>query len=168
MTRSPPYMSSSGKPTPQSITIISFPYSRTVQFLPISSRPPRGIIFSFSANLDDNSFQNVHGNAIEAQQAGSRFPQNPTPNRRFLEKTPAMFFSLREARPRLPNARVKPVPGAGEYSITQFREKVYNFFAVFFTDLTEKELHLLAGFAIIAGIVWISVAGRSRKEDVWQ
>ncbi|OLA35247.1 MAG: hypothetical protein BHW31_08615 [Firmicutes bacterium CAG:110_56_8] len=81
-----------------------------------------------------------------------------------------MFFllSLWEARPRLPNARVKPVPGAGTYSITQFREKVYNFFAVFFTDLTEKELHLLAGFAIISGIVWISVAGRSRKEDVWQ
>ena len=52
------------------------------------------------------------------------------------------LLSLWEARPRLPNARVKPVPGAGTYSITQFREKVYNFFCGLFTDLTEKELHL--------------------------
>ena len=50
-------ISSSGKPTPQSMTIISLPYSRTVMFLPISSRPPRGIIFSFSANLKFTPFK---------------------------------------------------------------------------------------------------------------
>ena len=37
---------SSGKPMPQSTTIISFPYSITVMFLPISAIPPRGIILS--------------------------------------------------------------------------------------------------------------------------
>ena len=50
MTRSTPYMSSSGKPRPQSTTIMSLPYSSTVMFLPISFRPPSGMIFSFSAN----------------------------------------------------------------------------------------------------------------------
>ena len=39
------------RPTPQSTTIISRPYSSTVIFLPISSRPPRGIIFNFGAIL---------------------------------------------------------------------------------------------------------------------
>ncbi len=50
MTRSTPYMSSSGKPRPQSTTIMSLPYSSTVMFLPISFKPPSGMIFSFSAN----------------------------------------------------------------------------------------------------------------------
>ena len=43
-------MSSSGKPRPQSTTIMSLPYSSTVMFLPISFKPPSGMIFSFSAN----------------------------------------------------------------------------------------------------------------------
>ena len=39
-------MSSSGKDTPQSITIISSSYSIAVIFFPISPNPPRGIIFN--------------------------------------------------------------------------------------------------------------------------
>ena len=51
MTRSTPGISSSGKPIPQSIIIISLPYSSKVIFFPISLSPPRGmtrsLLFSF-------------------------------------------------------------------------------------------------------------------------
>ena len=42
-----PYISSSGKPRPQSAITMSSPYSYTVIFLPTSPRPPNGIIFNF-------------------------------------------------------------------------------------------------------------------------
>ena len=58
MTRSMPYMSSSGNPRPQSMMMMSLPYSRTVIFLPISLSPPRGMIFNFSAKLYIPLFKN--------------------------------------------------------------------------------------------------------------
>ena len=48
ITKSIPSISSSGKAKPQSTRIMSFSYSNTVIFLPISSNPPNGIIFNFS------------------------------------------------------------------------------------------------------------------------
>lgn len=46
ITISIPYISSSGNDIPQSITIISFPYSRAVMFFPISRIPPKGTTFN--------------------------------------------------------------------------------------------------------------------------
>ena len=46
MTRSMPNISSSGNISPQSITTISSPYSKTYMFLPISPTPPSGMIRS--------------------------------------------------------------------------------------------------------------------------
>src|SRR5262245_58689489 len=43
-TRSIPNISSSGNISPQSMTTMSSPYSKTVMFLPISPTPPRGMI----------------------------------------------------------------------------------------------------------------------------
>ena len=64
-----------GVDTPQSTTIISLPYSKTVIFLPISSSPPRGIIFSFSANLNKISFQisqNIKGSTAQFSKSRQR------------------------------------------------------------------------------------------------
>ena len=47
ITKSTPNMSSPGNSSPQSTSIISSSYSKTVMFLPISCNPPRGIIFRF-------------------------------------------------------------------------------------------------------------------------
>src|SRR3954451_14456403 len=43
-TRSMPNISSSGNISPQSMTTMSSPYSKTNMFLPISPTPPRGMI----------------------------------------------------------------------------------------------------------------------------
>ena len=47
ITKSTPNISSSGNDKPQSTTIISSSYSKTVIFFPTSCSPPSGIIFSF-------------------------------------------------------------------------------------------------------------------------
>src|ERR671925_1453109 len=46
MTRSMPNISSSGNISPQSITTMSSPYSKTYMFLPISPTPPSGMMRS--------------------------------------------------------------------------------------------------------------------------
>ena len=46
MTQSIPSMSSSGNDIPQSTTIMLSSYSKAVIFIPICSRPPRGMILS--------------------------------------------------------------------------------------------------------------------------
>ncbi len=48
---STPNISSSGNVIPQSIIMISFLYSKTVIFLPISPIPPSGMIFNLSVLL---------------------------------------------------------------------------------------------------------------------
>src|SRR3972149_5859642 len=53
MTRSTPSISSSGNISPASTMIRSSPSSKTVMFLPISPRPPRGITRSLSAMLQE-------------------------------------------------------------------------------------------------------------------
>ena len=45
MTRSIPSISSAGKDNPQSTTIILSSYWKAVMFIPICSRPPKGMIF---------------------------------------------------------------------------------------------------------------------------
>ena len=60
MTRSMPSISSLGKIDPQSTTMMSSPYSKTVMFLPISSTPPSGMIRSLDGNSATfSSFQVV-------------------------------------------------------------------------------------------------------------
>ncbi len=46
ITRSIPNISSSGNISPQSITTMSSPYSKTYMFLPISPTPPSGMMRS--------------------------------------------------------------------------------------------------------------------------
>ena len=46
MTQSMPGMSSLGNAMPQSTTMMLSPYSKAVMFMPICSRPPRGMIFT--------------------------------------------------------------------------------------------------------------------------
>ncbi len=46
MTRSMPNISSSGNMSPQSMTTMSSPYSKTYMFLPISPTPPSGMMRS--------------------------------------------------------------------------------------------------------------------------
>src|SRR3990170_578361 len=53
MTRSTPSISSSGNMRPASTMMRSSPSSKTIMFLPISPRPPRGITRSFSAMLQE-------------------------------------------------------------------------------------------------------------------
>src|SRR3990170_777929 len=54
MTRSTPSISSSGNMRPASTMMRSSPSSKTIMFLPISPRPPRGITRSFSAMLEES------------------------------------------------------------------------------------------------------------------
>ena len=57
ITKSIPSISSSGKAKPQSTIIISFSYSNTVIFFPISCKPPNGIIFKLlGLNLKSSCF----------------------------------------------------------------------------------------------------------------
>src|SRR3990172_4426296 len=53
MTRSTPSISSSGNMRPASTMMRSWPSSRTIMFLPISPRPPRGITRSLSGMLQE-------------------------------------------------------------------------------------------------------------------
>src|SRR3989304_10136846 len=53
MTRSTPSISSSGNMRPASTMVRSSPSSKTIMFLPISPRPPRGITRSFSVMLEE-------------------------------------------------------------------------------------------------------------------
>src|SRR5439155_13872052 len=55
-TRSMPNISSSGNISPQSITTISSPYSKTYMFLPISPTPPSGMMRSGVSLLAMSSF----------------------------------------------------------------------------------------------------------------
>src|SRR3954447_12820944 len=52
-TRSMPNISSSGNIRPQSMTMMSSPYSNTYMFLPISPTPPSGMMRSWSAAPGD-------------------------------------------------------------------------------------------------------------------
>src|SRR3990170_4484984 len=53
MTRSTPSISSSGNMRPASTMMRSWASSKTIMFLPISPRPPRGITRSFSVMLQE-------------------------------------------------------------------------------------------------------------------
>src|SRR3989337_2882296 len=53
MTRSTPSLSSSGNMRPASTMMRSSPSSKTIMFLPISPRPPRGITRSFPVMLEE-------------------------------------------------------------------------------------------------------------------
>jgi hypothetical protein len=83
------------------MTIMSLPYSSTVQFLPISSRPPRGMIFSFSAK---RILLSKMGRQNGRNKQATVF-QNPALNRLFCRKTPAKYEIF--------DARVCP-PGANQ------------------------------------------------------
>src|SRR3972149_10287384 len=58
MTRSTPSISSSGNMSPASTAMIASPYSRSIMFLPISPRPPRGITRSFLRAM--SSLEQLH------------------------------------------------------------------------------------------------------------
>jgi hypothetical protein len=54
---------------------------------------------------------------------------------------------------------LSPLPGAVHAIVYHKNVKKYTLICeAFFTEKTEKQLRLLDGFAIIAGITWISMA----------
>ena len=66
MIKSTPYISSSGKAIPQSITIISSSYSIAVIFFPISPNPPSGIILIVPSFIYNHLQTNItkHSNFV--------------------------------------------------------------------------------------------------------
>ena len=91
-TKSTPNISSSGNISPQSMTTISSPYSKTYMFLPISPTPPSGMMRSVSA--------------IRRATSGSRRPGRLDEQVRFLSSRVRIRVRPRRRRaPARPRAR---------------------------------------------------------------
>src|SRR3990172_4613753 len=85
MTRSTPSISSSGNMRPASTMMRSSPSSKTIMFLPISPRPPRGITRSFSVMLEEPHLLRLR---LRSRLLRRRF-SGPLQHRRYLAE---VFF----------------------------------------------------------------------------